>query len=368
MALIAVFGAGVFGKFVPPWRSTSLQFAALLVPITSLGLLVVTAGWAAAALWVAWRPTAPEKQPRSKVMPTVGLLLHAGLAAVAAVRLGLAPGSATLSDDYGQRLDVLTLNAGSVERESWLRMTALMESQDPPEVVALQEGGHRVERPGEIGGGQVGLLPLLRDRRYSAVYGNEGSGVSIFTRLPIMNARGGPLSAPEVDDRQGQYVRAEVLWQGRNVAIYSVHLRSFNGNRPWTSGGTFSPRTWRRALDAFRIDIIARAAEAIAFRRMLESEPLPFIVCGDLNTTPDQWGYARLGEGLNDVLDARSFRGTYPASTPLVQIDAVLSSSDWSVEDGWVGEAGYSDHRPIHGRFILRRFGTHATDSSADLF
>jgi endonuclease/exonuclease/phosphatase family metal-dependent hydrolase len=76
------------------------------------------------------------------------------------------------------------------------------------------------------------------------------------------------------------------------------------------------------------------------------------LVVGDFNSTPHQWAYWHLAQGLQNAA-ARRVRGwaaTFPAQRPIVQIDHVLASPAWQVTAARIpanGAVGISDHRPV---------------------
>src|SRR5690606_23433143 len=141
----------------------------------------------------------------------------------------------------------------------------------------------------------------------------------------------------------------EVEWEGQPIAIYNVHLHSFGPERPWKDGALLSPKAWRAALRAYQDDFRHRAEQARQLRRWLEREPLPFLVCGDLNSTPANWVYGHIARGLQDSFRAKGegWGMTFPATWPLVRIDYVLASPHWRVHRAFVYDGLSSDHRPV---------------------
>ena len=71
------------------------------------------------------------------------------------------------------------------------------------------------------------------------------------------------------------------------------------------------------------------------------------LVAGDFNSTPHQWAYRHIAQGLR----AGGGGATFPAWRPLVQIDHVLAGPAWCIEATTVlrPRAGrlISDHRPV---------------------
>jgi endonuclease/exonuclease/phosphatase (EEP) superfamily protein YafD len=90
---------------------------------------------------------------------------------------------------------------------------------------------------------------------------------------------------------------------------------------------------------------------------LVRAEPLPVIVLGDLNLTPDSPAFARLLEasGLRDAVAGPRWQPTWRAGFwPLaLRIDHVLVSPGLCVEQAVVAKSIGSDHRPVVARLRL---------------
>ncbi len=91
-------------------------------------------------------------------------------------------------------------------------------------------------------------------------------------------------------------------------------------------------------------------------RAMLAQETLPLIVSGDFNSTPHNWVYYGLADGLVDAfrVAGRGWGATYHADFPVARIDHVLVSRAWKVVQAHVSKAPYSDHLPLVVRLRWR--------------
>jgi endonuclease/exonuclease/phosphatase (EEP) superfamily protein YafD len=93
---------------------------------------------------------------------------------------------------------------------------------------------------------------------------------------------------------------------------------------------------------------------------MIEGQPEPLILLGDLNSTPMHEVYGMLSVRLVDAFreagwglghtfptqGGRLWGVPYPGR--LVRIDHVFHSAEWRAEDAWVAEwDGVSDHHPV---------------------
>lgn len=244
-------------------------------------------------------------------------------------------------------------------------LEALLEAE-APHVIAMQE--HLVRKREDTVFGTRLIAPLLRGRAYaiswpSAEY-EDWTDLPIFSRL---EARG-PSEYPVGGGKRGPWesgglVRQVYEWEGQPIAVYNVHLHSFGAVRPWQEGWrrALSISVWRTAFATYRNDFAMRASQARAVRAVLDAEPLPFIVCADLNSTPHHSVYAILTQGLLDAfrLAGRGWGATYPASVPFARIDYVVASPHWEVRRSVVVTPLSSDHRPVLAELRLRASAPH---------
>jgi endonuclease/exonuclease/phosphatase (EEP) superfamily protein YafD len=341
-AAVGAFGAGFAARSIPPDVAWSLQAWALGLPASSAA---VTLGG------VAWLGVAVRSRRR---WPWALFGLHAALVVAAAARY--APSSLDpVEPADAPVLRVLTLNAGARIPGAEDSLRALLQAEQPT-LVAFQESGLRSGEPGTPLAAPRAVMTLLGAGRYALARTAAGptvTGQPVFATTPaVLDTTGSldPVSGPA----SGEYNRVRMRWGGRQIAVYNVHLRSFSPDRPWLSGSLWSLSDWRRSLAAFKHDMLARGAEAEALRTMLAAEPLPYIVVGDMNATPDQWSYARVAGSLGDALRAaRGWAGTFPDRRPVFQIDAVLTSPHWRVARATVAPPGLSDHRAVLVDLVL---------------
>ena len=111
-----------------------------------------------------------------------------------------------------------------------------------------------------------------------------------------------------------------------------------------------------RYLRQYRAAYRVRAREIDGIVAMIEEETLPVILCGDLNSTPNNRVYRTLSGRLRDAF-AEAGEGwgmTYHARLPAVRIDYVFVSEEWEVVAARVQEAHLSDHLPLLVTLRLR--------------
>ncbi len=248
-------------------------------------------------------------------------------------------------------LRILTVNAKPLTNDQDQRVAERMDL-DRPDVVAVQEAAIYADLARQRLAVPRYLYPLFQQGASLRTRGMEGYQRithPIFSHFqwvsldPIASPRGG-----------GKLLgtRAVFAWEQGHIAIYNVHMHSFLTASSMSPPPRFSPRWWR----TIKADYEIRAAEAVLLRQRLDEEPLPFIVCGDLNSTPHAWVYSHLVHRL--LIDTfrtrgKGWGGTYHATSPIFRIDYILASQHWHVLDCRVAARMGSDHRPILATLAL---------------
>lgn len=239
--------------------------------------------------------------------------------------------------------------------------------REAPDVLAFQESqvktGTAASRPRPIRV-SPSLRPLLgasseydvprfmppRTRIYQPVLG----------RVPLDSMSIHRLPPTETPGPRAQYTRTQFTWQGRTAVLYNLHLHTIGDVRPWRQIPDWpSLERWGAFLRAYRRGTRRRAQQARLIRRQIEREPHPVIVVGDFNSTPHQWAYHHIAEGLQNAVTQRlaGWTATFPAHRPLVRIDHILVGSAWRVTSARVPgptDPVISDHRAVVARVRWR--------------
>jgi endonuclease/exonuclease/phosphatase family metal-dependent hydrolase len=199
-----------------------------------------------------------------------------------------------------------------------------------PDIVALQEVDRGSRRAHGLDQAAVLAertgLPYHAYFRTTELHGGA-YGVALLSRFPLEALAQYPLPVP-----QGAEPRtvAHALLQvgGREVSVYITHLirRPFNGG--------------------------ARKRQSAQIAAMLERDPRPKLLMGDLNDDPDSVPVRLLRRGLTDVAAAngQDSQGTYPLPlpfSPALRIDYVLACDAFVPLRSKVLQVGVSDHYPV---------------------
>jgi endonuclease/exonuclease/phosphatase (EEP) superfamily protein YafD len=350
LVLVGLFGAGTIAYYVPPRYHWELQLIAILVPYLGCGVVGVAVG---AALGRHWHIAAFHT------------VLFGGLLIVTAF-VERAPRTTADSTDPidAPALTVVSFNANREYAGSKDDELSRLLTRERPHLVALQEIAIRLTQATGVISGSSLIGPLLRGRAYAPSWPPGNNDVlyplPVFSRIeasePATILSG---DSDEVLWKSGSIGRTRYQWQGQTITVYNVHLHSFSRERPWKKREgkrrLFSPMAWYDALRSYRSDFLIRAEQARQLHRILEAEPYPFIVCGDLNSTPRNWVYGHIAQDLQDAFRraGRGWGGTYHARLPLVRIDVVFASEEWEIRDAHVSRTVASDHFPVLAELAL---------------
>ncbi len=340
--LLLLFAVGYAARYFHPRFAWWAELVATGLPYLSLLLLPATALVALSRRWM-----------------LLGLhLLLLGLALVRFVPLerGAQPGP----DD----LVLLTFNisrGGGARADQQSRAVAALVRAEKPDVVALQEAFIEYHPTGRAVRPDAPVAALIDSMGYRTI-GPDGSNGAVFTPQPVLAHVELLEQTQHLLERYGdaepaaRVVRTRFRWQGREAVHYNLHLRSFGNRKPWEDERRRSPRRWLSYLRQYRDAYLVRAREMEQVRAMLAQETLPLIVSGDFNSTPHNWVYHGLADGLVDAfrVAGRGWGATYHADFPVARIDHVLVSRAWKVVQAHVSKAPYSDHLPLVVRLRWR--------------
>ena len=211
-------------------------------------------------------------------------------------------------------------------------------AQAKPDLIAFQELSYLRAQALEqlIGEEYPYRTPIVADRCYVQV--------AIWSRYPI-------LGIEDVDPDVFCRLRSIVIgFEGQPVRVVNVHAWPYvSSDRESIEQGF----RWRHEQLDLIFDIV-------------EGQPEPLILLGDLNSAPMSEIYqtisaryvdafAEAGWGLGHTWPAENGRWcNIPYPNRFVRIDYVFHSTEWRAEDAWLAEwDGASDHHPVVARLRL---------------
>ncbi|MCS3671185.1 endonuclease/exonuclease/phosphatase family metal-dependent hydrolase [Salinibacter ruber] len=322
--LVAAFLMGYAAPYLPPARFWWTDLFAVLLPALAgavglLGIGLVGQG-AYSGRW--------------------GRLgIGGALLLLVALRFGTVPtGEASGRDADALRVMTFNLSPAFARGPDRERTLAELVQREAPAVLSVQETWMKTRSASDGGGLFVSwpLRVLLEDSVGYALPRARPPETTIYrpvlgqVRLDSMRVH--PLPPSGGSDPRSRYARTFFTWQGRPAVLYNVHLHTV-GTRPWDLPGTAaSLARWRTFLRTYRAGALHRADQARRIHRHIEQETRPVLVTGDFNSTPHQWAYRHLLQGLRAA--APPFRPGGPS---------YRSTMSWS------GRSGVSARPPFRG-------------------
>lgn len=242
----------------------------------------------------------------------------------------------------GPDFRVLSFNVGAARGLGQPEPIARTVRAANADLVCLVEA--REDTPGTVGA-------ALGD---SHPYRADGGSVFVFSRLPLLNPRRGPLRSGAHDS-----LLVDVVLGDRLLTLAVVHLQRTD---EYPGLGRGFPALLR-AASGYRTD--RRDAAAADLAALLHDVGAPLVLVGDFNLTEWSHSYQRLTADLEDShLEAgQGFGHTYPTTLrsvvpglalPLLRIDYVFHSTDLVALRAWVGPDGSSDHLPVLADLAFR--------------
>lgn len=341
--VLTLFGIGFASAYLPPAWFWWTGLPASLLPflaVAAAGLLILH-GLLHRSRWI--------------VLHFVVVVLFVSRAGLPAGIQDAMQGDAEAASDT-ETLTVMSFNYTPQDLtpgSDAVRRSALgqLAARHHPDVIAMQSA--RVfERRGQVA--LINELDTLATVGYQT-QPNAGPGTRFDTRVPLFSrpdapARHEPIVLEAQQDTDRHITRAELQWQGQNIVVYNVHLRSFERGYALE---LLEAGRYRHALlelvAVYRRDVLRRVQEVRELRRLIECETRPTLLVGDLNASPFNWEYHHIRDALHDA-PARlggNWRFTWHTRLPLARIDHVLTSTHWQPVAMQVDPTTISDHYPL---------------------
>lgn len=347
MILVATFLIGFAAPYLSPARFWWTDLFALLLPLVSPVVGAIALGLGGYGLW---------RRQWGRIV------LAAALLGLIAVRFGPRMEAWTTSASEIESLRLMSFNIPQVSNPEDASVAAVAQivRRVAPDVLAVQESFvHTSARSSsELQQASPTLRPLLGFLGYAPPRRLPSEMViqqPVLGRIPLDSMKVHPLPPSGDSDARSRFTRTLFSWHGRPVVLYNLHLHTVGATNPWERlvRRGFSVSAWRSFLRVYREGALRRAQQARLIRRMIEKEGLPVLVAGDFNSTRHQWAYQHIAQGLQNPLTQRGlgWKKTFPSQFPLVRIDHVLASPEWTVTRARVPtlqeSQNASDHRPV---------------------
>ncbi len=225
----------------------------------------------------------------------------------------------------------LSYNIKSARAGSLDRLLGVMQRSQAT-VLLLQEVDNRRRSTGSVD--QAGWFAERLGGWYDAfgqnvMFGDGAYGTAVVSKYPIVSSQNTPLPNPNRAQPRG-LLHVVIDVKGVEVSIYSTHLDNTSAN--------------------------GRAAQASAISSILQRDPRPKILGGDMNTWPNSGPEQTLNSHLTDSWDVAGSGGgaTHPAGHPRTRIDFLFyGGPDLAATSARVLSEGGSDHLPVRVGYTL---------------
>jgi len=245
----------------------------------------------------------------------------------------------------GAELKAVTFNFGESNHPQFMSFL----DAEKPDLILLQDARG-------LAAGLVTKVP--------GMYASDVGQFAFLSKFPIQKA-----ALVDSVQTEGQSVAAryEIVFQGRTIAVYSVHLptprqqlsRFIGGRR--VLGDLVGHAHRAPAYGDYREWIKERMRLAQALAAVLAEEKDPMIVGGDFNTPDHGYIYHLFAGEMNDAF-AHAGRGwglTFPGSThnpisffgPWLRIDYFFAGRGWRATECRPEPGNKSQHKAVFARF-----------------
>lgn len=185
-------------------------------------------------------------------------------------------------------------------------------------------------------------------------------GTCIFSRYPITNS----IKINYVDEPNSESLAAvDVLFNGKQVRIYNTHLKSMflaikkDSSLPDLRCLATDTNAIMHSTKSYKLKYFDKehCTQAEKIAAVFDTTKLPFIFCGDINSTPASFVYHTITAKTKDafVTNKAGFGATYKRRFSLLRIDVMLYSQGLHSSNYQSAHTQFSDHKPVIVDFAL---------------
>lgn len=182
----------------------------------------------------------------------------------------------------------------------------------------------------------------------------DAYGIAIFSKYPITNS-----GNVDIDTDAGivnKIVYSDINKRGKNFRIYNVHLQSvgfkqedYDFIKKDVPIANVDVKSTRRIGSRLKQAYMKRNKQIDSLYSHTKGAKIPYIVAGDFNDTPLSYSVNKLSGDMQNafVKKGRGFGITYNGAFPNFQIDYILASKEFNVQNYQIVREKLSDHYPI---------------------
>jgi len=182
----------------------------------------------------------------------------------------------------------------------------------------------------------------------------DAYGIAIFSKYPILKS--GSLDININEKIVNRVVYSDVNKDGKNFRVYNVHLQSI-GFQPEdydfikneAPAGNVNVKSTKRIGRRLKWAYIKRNDQIDLLYSHTRNTKIPYIVAGDFNDTPLSYSVNKLSGDMRNAFEEKG-KGlgiTYNGAFPNFQIDYILASKQFRVQNFQIIQKKFSDHYPI---------------------
>lgn len=251
---------------------------------------------------------------------------------------------------YGSKNDTSTRN----------EILQLLSGQQP-DIIGFQEFYTRKSGPYDLRDSVIKVLgmkyyyfePMIFNR-------SEAIGLAIFSKLPIVSHG----MIPIADKRSvNACLYIDVKKGDKIFRVYSVHLQSIRFDpedykylNDVSRQGKADMSSTRRLGSKLKNAFIKRSTQVDKIKEHAAQCPYPYLISGDFNDTPSSYAVNQMANGLKNTFREKGygFGRTYNGNFPNYQIDYIMASPQFSVDNYLIIEKKLSDHYPVRSDLSLQ--------------
>lgn len=248
----------------------------------------------------------------------------------------------------------------TIERNTKAEMLTLFEDVSP-DIICLQEFYTRRDGVNDI---QSSLIKKLgyKYHVFQEIAGNDydAYGIAIFSKLPIVNA--GLLGVNEGKQTVNQIQYVDLKRDSSTFRVYNVHLQSIGFQKEdyefiSSKLGAMEDEisSTKRIGGRLKRAFIKRSEQVDLLYQDIEGCETPYIVAGDFNDTPSSYAVNKIARGMKNGFSkkGRGWGVTYNGAFPNFQIDYIMASKEFFINDFRIMPDKLSDHYPIWSDLYL---------------
>jgi endonuclease/exonuclease/phosphatase family metal-dependent hydrolase len=182
----------------------------------------------------------------------------------------------------------------------------------------------------------------------------DAYGIAIFSKFPIVNS--GNVDINTETGIVNKIVYSDINKQGKNFRVYNVHLQSVGFKKEDydfimkdVPTANVDVKSTRRIGNRLKLAYIKRNRQIDSLYSHTKDTKMPYIVAGDFNDTPLSYSVNKLSGDMKNafVEKGRGLGITYNGAFPNFQIDYILASKEFNVQNYQIISEKLSDHYPI---------------------